>query len=91
MNIGEAAAVNVVLSALIGQKQTLDLLGFRVPGTLIEHSVMLADRAHKVLMAGLTGEQVKRAMEGREDLGQVLDQAFGRACSGNETEGRRPA
>jgi hypothetical protein len=70
MTKGEAVAVNVVLTALIGQKQVLDAVGFREPaesamGLARDHAATLAEKAHKVLMAGLTGEDVKRSLGGR--------------------------
>jgi hypothetical protein len=69
MTIGEATAINVVLTALIGQKQVLDAVGFRAPAdsaiALVRNdAAMLADHAHKVLMAGLTGDDIDRALEG---------------------------
>ncbi|MGE5488072.1 MAG: hypothetical protein ACM3ZB_09680 [bacterium] len=65
----EAVAVNVVLTALIEQKQVLDAVGFRAPkesaiGLVTEHAANLARKAHRVLGAGLSDEDVERAWRG---------------------------
>lgn len=72
MTKGEAVAVNVVLTALIGQKQALDAVRFAIPqnsamGIVTAHAERLAEGAHKVLAAGITVEQVRRSL--RENRG----------------------
>lgn len=70
MNITEANAVNVVLRNLLDRHRfeeeeaasPEDL--FPEPPELIDAAAMLADRANKTLSAGLTGDQVRRQLDG---------------------------
>lgn len=68
MTIEQANAVNVVLRDLINRHRAEEELAFSAddlspePPELIAAAALLADKAHKVLMAGLTGEQVREAL-----------------------------
>lgn len=68
MTIEQANAVNVVLRDLIArhvhdeeQAASAEDL-WPEPPELIAAAALLADRAHRVLMAGLTGDQVRAAL-----------------------------
>lgn len=70
MTIEQANAVNVVIRALIArhrhEEEQADSPEDLHPETplLIESAALLADKAHKVLMAGLTGDEVRAALGG---------------------------
>lgn len=68
MTIGEATALNAVLTYMLGAKRGLDIVGVKPDIALdIESSaVLLADRAHKVLGAGLHGRLVRELWAGKE-------------------------
>ncbi len=68
MTIEQATAVNVVLRELLAHHQLEEEFAasaedlFPIAPELIAAAALLADKAHKVLMAGLTGQQVRDAL-----------------------------
>lgn len=68
MTIEQANAVNIVLRDLIARHQHEDESAaspedlWPESQQLINAAALLADKAHKVLMAGLTGDQVREAL-----------------------------
>lgn len=73
MTIEQANAVNVVLRDLIARHRADEELAFDAhdldpePPELIAAAALLADKAHKVLMAGLTGQDVRDALSPTTD------------------------
>lgn len=68
MTIEQANAINVVLRNLLdrhrAEEESASYFDELWPETpeLIAAAALLAEKAHKVLMAGLTGDQVKEAL-----------------------------
>jgi hypothetical protein len=66
VTIAEATGVNVVVAHMIGQKLVLDAIGLQTEEIvdIKGWAVALADRAHKVLNAGLDGKRVTQLWDG---------------------------
>lgn len=65
MTIEQANAINVVLRDLIARHQHEEETAEDLtpePPRLVAAAALLADKAHKVLMAGLTGNDVRTAL-----------------------------
>ena len=61
MTVNEAIAVNAVMGYIVGMKLALVALGVSPDalGNMLDNVVLLADRAHKALGAGIDGAKVR--------------------------------
>ncbi len=77
MTSGEANAVNVLLAAFLALKHATESVGMRMEaqfpaGTVLtdavlqDYAILLADHAHKTLLAGVNGEQVRKLWNAKQ-------------------------